>query len=244
MSNLFDEASSSYESILTRDVWMSGENTEYFALYKAQCIKTALGERFRGRILDFGCGIGLTVKPLCALFDPLRTKIYGYDVSKKSLAVAKSTVPGAFFLEDLDDTFQEYFDVVILANVLHHVLPEERILLIESVRKLMGHRGRLFVFEHNPYNLLTQWVVKRFPLDKEAKLLRLRDTLSLLKICGFVKYRSAYIVFFPKSLKVLRSIESFLSFLPVGAQYFCEAFVRDVDEPFKTNGTIREKPLK
>ncbi|MDD3089530.1 MAG: class I SAM-dependent methyltransferase, partial [Candidatus Omnitrophica bacterium] len=113
------------------------------------------------------------------------------------------------------------FDVVIVANVMHHVVPEKRIVFFRTVKKLLNPDGLVFVFEHNPYNPLTQFVVKRSVLDREASLLTLEEVEKGLTRTGISVILKKYIVFFPRCLKALRCLEPALGTVPMGAQYVC-----------------------
>ena len=55
----FDEFAGNYKEVLDRNVAVSGEDSTYFAEYKARYLVRALPRDFRGTVLDFGCGIGM-----------------------------------------------------------------------------------------------------------------------------------------------------------------------------------------
>jgi len=223
MKNTFDVLSASYESILTSDLRISGENAEYFAHYKARRIQKTLGENFKGKVLDYGCGIGSVVRSLRSFPEMRRADIYGYDVSQESINVCRNNVQNVHFLTHLADSFRGFFDVVILSNVLHHVQIEKRDVLVQSVLRLLTKNAWLFIFEHNPLNPLTRMVVKASPIDKDASLVGAWHMARLLQRNGVTNSRLSFIVFFPRILKCLRFMEPFLGFLPIGAQYMCVA---------------------
>ena len=79
------------------------------------------------------------------------------------------------------------------------------------------------MFEHNPLNPITQYIVKNCPFDKDAQLIKQGCCIQLLKTSGLGLAEKRYIVFFPRILKSLRSLEKYLSSLPLGAQYFVAA---------------------
>jgi len=88
MKNTFDALSSSYDAVLTRDLWISGEKAAYFARYKAERVQKTLGNHFKGRVLDYGCGIGAVAKSLRS-FSPGRSEECEYvqaDAIGKSFA--------------------------------------------------------------------------------------------------------------------------------------------------------------
>ncbi len=55
----FDRFAGDYRQVLDRSVAVSGEDSTYFAEYKARYLRRLLGNNFSGKALDFGCGIGL-----------------------------------------------------------------------------------------------------------------------------------------------------------------------------------------
>ncbi len=79
--------------------------------------------------------------------------------------------------------------------------------------------GRLILFEHNPWNPLTRWVVRHCPFDEGVTLLHPREVYRYFASAGLSVRRRDYVVFFPKLLRAFRALEPSLSWLPVGAQF-------------------------
>lgn len=221
MNKDFDQLSLDYSEILTHDVRVSGEDAAYFASYKADRIRGVLGARFEGRILDYGCGIGLVLKFLRTTFNQDKVSLFGYDVSRESIKRCEASLPDGAFAYDLASLPERHFEAIILANVLHHISPENRDEQIRHIGKLLRPDGRLFVFEHNPLNPVTRWIVKRSPIDKNVSLLYSWEALRLLKHNGFSGCGVTHIVFFPKFLSRLRFLDPYLGSFPLGAQYMC-----------------------
>ena len=217
----FDKFSSRYTEVLDKDLKLSGESTEYFARYKAEYLYRCLGPDFEGSIVDYGCGVGLVTKFLRAHYDSSNVKIFGYDISKSSIIEARENVKDVQFTNDLEELKGRRFDAVIVANVLHHVKEEDRELFLKETKALLDKDGYLFVFEHNPYNPLTRYVVKRSVIDKDAVLIRLKDTVKLFRAAGIQVCEKRYITFFPKILSIFRVFEPMLGDVPLGAQYIC-----------------------
>lgn len=115
----------------------------------------------------------------------------------------------------------QVFDVVVLANVLHHVPPVERESVMASVRSLMKPSGWLFLFELNPANPLVRRVVAKCPFDKDAVLLDMKETLRLAEKLRIERH--GYMTFFPSALSCLRGLERYMARLPFGAQHFVAA---------------------
>ena len=111
------------------------------------------------------------------------------------------------------------FDIVILCSVLHHVEPSSRHLVYQDVMRLLNPGGCACIFEHNPCNPVTQWVVKHTPIDKNVVLLHPGEVRAGATRAGASRVSTQYLVFFPPRWKRLRPVEQFLHRLPCGAQY-------------------------
>jgi len=75
------------------------------------------------------------------------------------------------------------------------------------------------LFEHNPWNPLTQHAVRNCPFDENAVLIAAPEMRRRLIKCGFGTIKTDYRTFFPAPLAALRPLERFLGWLPIGAQY-------------------------
>ena len=85
--------------------------------------------------------------------------------------------------------------------------------------------GRLYVFEHNPANPITRYIVKTCVFDKDAKLLTASYAIDLLMKNGFGKVTTRFMLFFPrmKWLGFLHRLEKYMQKIPYGAQYMIRA---------------------
>jgi 2-polyprenyl-3-methyl-5-hydroxy-6-metoxy-1,4-benzoquinol methylase len=216
-SREFDQYARDYKSLLDRSVQMSGDGAEYFCEYKARYVARVVGPRFSGKVLDFGCGIGL-------LSARLKTHlpaaiVHGYDPSPESIRRIPSdlSAQGRFSdrIEDLDADYQ----LAVLSNVMHHIAQAQREQTIVDIAAHLAPGGRLILFEHNPWNPLTRWVVRHCPFDEGVVLLPPREVLAYFARAALTVRRRDFIVFFPKILSVFRALEPWLSWLPAGAQY-------------------------
>jgi SAM-dependent methyltransferase len=210
----FDRFAGDYASLHQQNIAISGEEPAYFADYKLHCIERLVGSSYREPVLDFGCGIGMLTERLSHRF----VEVHGYDPSSESLNIARGRSASTFHEQEslIPDN---HFGLVILANVLHHVAPNDRDALVRRVAsKLRKDSGRLVVFEHNPINPLTRYVVSRCEFDADAVLLWPWQLSRLLALNGFTSVRTKFIVFFPSFLASLRGLEPYLGWLPLGAQ--------------------------
>jgi SAM-dependent methyltransferase len=209
----FDGYAHSYEAMHTASVVASGEGPAYFAEYKvARMLREGLGPE--ARVLDYGCGVGNVLVPLSDAF----REVHGFDPSGESLQVAAQRAPHAVLHQDIGGAPDGYFDAVVLSGVLHHVVPGERANTIELATSKLAPRGKLFIFEHNPFNPLTRRVVATCPFDDDAILLWPWQARAALRRPLLSEVRLDYIVFFPRALAFLRNFEPLLHWLPLGAQ--------------------------
>jgi 2-polyprenyl-3-methyl-5-hydroxy-6-metoxy-1,4-benzoquinol methylase len=217
MPEEFDQFAQDYKSVLDQSLKLGGETGDYFAEYKALYTARRLGNNFSGKILDYGCGIGLLAQVLLKHLP--QAVIHGYDVSALCLEQVPSHLKDqGLYTSDVNSLSKDY-DLIVIANVFHHIVPALRLDVIIKLKGLLKATGRIMIFEHNPLNPLTCKIVRESPLDKVVVLLSGRETVSYLKNAGFEVRTLDYIVFFPKFLSALRWAEPFLCWLPVGAQY-------------------------
>jgi SAM-dependent methyltransferase len=210
----FDRYAEQYRDTLSASVSASGEAPEYFARHKLGCLQR-LGLRAADRVLDFGCGTG----SLSAQLGPYVAELHGYDPSAESLRAAGLVAPSARLFHDKTELPLDYYDAVVMAGVLHHVPPQERPQVIaEAVSRLKPGTGRLFVFEHNPYNPLTRRAVRLCPFDDDAILLTPGELVRRLRGAQLSAVRQDFVLFFPAFLARCRPLEPRLRWLPLGAQ--------------------------
>ncbi len=216
----FDGYAADYDAALAQGVSVSGEDKNYFAqgriAWLADCLRQ-LQTRPRS-VMDFGCGTGSATNFLLEAFGAER--MCGVDVSAKSLAVAKKMYGGrAQFL-----LFNEYepsgeVDLAFCNGVFHHVAVAERAAAVSYIYRSLRRGGLLALWENNPWNPGTRYVMSRIPFDRDAVTLTAGETRRLLGGGGFEVVRTDYLFIFPRVLRWLRRIEPIVSKLPIGAQY-------------------------
>lgn len=222
----FDKYRGNYESIHNRNLWLSGEKTDYFAEYKVkEILSFYYGKAPPSQILDVGCSRGNLAKFLVRYYPGAEIK--GIDISRKCIEEAndmKYKNCQFIFYNGQNIPFnEEVFDLVICSNVFHHVQSEERPALAAEVKRVLKKEADIFIFEHNPFNPLTVYTVKTCPFDKGTKLMLKLEIKQLLLRIGFQLVGEKYIVFFPYFLRFLRKFENKLGKLPWGAQYWLVA---------------------
>jgi ubiquinone/menaquinone biosynthesis C-methylase UbiE len=147
----------------------------------------------------------------------------GIDVSAASIAVARQRNPGIRY-EVFDGAHLPFadqsFDAAFAINVFHHVPVAQRPALVADVRRVLRPGGSFAIFEHNPLNPVTRRIVNTCEFDKDAVLLKRRDSETLLQNAGFHDISTRYIFSVPAAGPLLRKVDRLFSRLPFGAQYY------------------------
>jgi len=212
----FDNYASDYQLLVTENVRVTGEPSEYFGSYKAAYVARRIAPPKGSKILDYGCGIGTLSKYLKEALPG--AQIDGFDVSRESVErIDMNLLNQGTFTDSLDQLGHSY-DLVVLSNVLHHVRPTDRGNLISDSVSRLAIGGKLVIFEHNPMNPLTRWAVSQCPFDGDAILLPSSESRGFFGGRMRLMWRD-YIVFFPRWLKWFRPFEPALRWCPLGAQY-------------------------
>lgn len=178
------------------------------------------------RVLDYGCGAATLLRLMAAA--GVRAALAGCDVSQGMLDEAgrrwgHGPVPELRRQQGARAPFPDAsFDLVVVSAVLHHVPPGERAAVYAEVRRLLRHGGTAVVFEHNPLNPATRYVVARTPIDRGAVLLRAAEVAAGFGAAGLRVGRPRYIMFAPPRFRALERLDDALGWLPFGAQYAVE----------------------
>ncbi|MFQ6026781.1 MAG: class I SAM-dependent methyltransferase [Dehalococcoidia bacterium] len=175
------------------------------------------------RVLDFGCGTGETLRFLRR--EGFEGSLEGCDVSHRMLEEAAARWdcgprPDLHLSGVSDTSFEENsFDLVIACSVFHHIPSSDRGRVISEILRMLKPGGRLVVFEHNPINPLTRWVVKRTPIDRDVVLIKAKAIQAAMEEVGLGPIRTNYLLFFPPRLTWLAPVERLLGWMPLGGQY-------------------------
>jgi 2-polyprenyl-3-methyl-5-hydroxy-6-metoxy-1,4-benzoquinol methylase len=213
----FDQFSGTYAQLVDASIAITGETSEYFASYKAKFIAQQVISQPDCKILDYGCGVGLVCGQIKKYLPAARVE--GYDVSEASLERVDPSLRAQGIFASRISALSGNYDVVLFANVLHHIEPKDRQGAVSEAVELLGRGGTLVIFEHNPRNPLTRRAVDRCAFDENALLLPPRESRAYLERSGLQGVRLDYIVFFSHGLRWLRTFEKFLGWCSLGAQY-------------------------
>jgi hypothetical protein len=80
------------------------------------------------------------------------------------------------------------------------------------------------LIEHNPFNPVTQIIVRRTPVDADAKLLTPNLSRRLARRAGFTVMHTQHFLYLPEMLYARMGwLEKSLAMVPLGGQYavFC-----------------------
>lgn len=216
----FDQYADSYKQLLSQSTGDKVEDVGFYARQKVRILKRLLGsERPPLNILDYGCGIGLSLAPLKEAFQ--QSKIYASDPSAKSLQIAASSssaIPVAF--EDLyTDKYQQAFDLIFTSCVFHHIDESEHIHVLSTLLKVTSPGGKLVIAEHNPWNPITQRMVNNCPFDEGVTLITMPVMKKRMRLAGWGHPNGRFMSFVPASYRQLGAIDLFLGWCPLGGQY-------------------------
>jgi len=220
----FDQFADEYEASLSAAVQLSGEAPDYFAHQKvaeaARLLKTT--QQTPSVILDFGAGVGSSLPHFETCFPD--AEIICTEVSSRSISVANDRFGGRADFRQINQSKlpvdDASADLLFAACVFHHIPQCEHKDWLEQLHAAARPGARLFVFEHNPYNPLTRKTVNACPFDENAELICPGKLGKALQESGWQDVKCRYTLFFPALLAKLRPLEPWLSWLPLGAQYY------------------------
>lgn len=222
----FDDFAADYRHIHNRNIQVLGGDSYYFARAKVRHVRDRELDPVLN-ILDIGCGDGTTAFCMAALFPGCL--ITGIDVSAESIDMAiKKEIQGAVFstYNGLAVPFTDgCFDLVFIAGVLHHVDEVVQTSILQEAFRVLKKQGRIYIFEHNPYNPATRYLVKTCVFDRHASLLKSGAVKKLLLSAGFSSMQNRYITFFPQNRFFSRfhPVEKIFGWCAFGAQFFVAA---------------------
>jgi SAM-dependent methyltransferase len=220
-AELFDAYASDYDATLEKGLAVSGEGKEYFARGRVAWLARMLRRMGRrpGRVMDYGCGTGSTAPLLHELLPAER--VLGLDVSPDSIALAqrRHQTKGIDFATIAGQRFRDEFDLIYCNGVFHHIPLDQRAAAVASLHQALKPGGLFALWENNPWNPGTRYVMSRLPFDRDAIPLTARQTRRLLREGGFEVLGTSYLFIFPHLLRWLRWLERPLRRVPIGAQY-------------------------
>ena len=227
IENNFDKFAENYREIHKKSLSkFSKMDFDYFIKYKLDIIREEISFTPK-EILDFGCGIGLSSAYMAKLFP--KTLITGIDTSEVSIQTCKNLCikNSSFYNIDLtqEDNLLKKYDLIFAACVFHHIEPNNRQKVLKKLINSLNKNGKLFIFEHNPYNPVTSYIFKNSDIDKGCTMVSSKELKILtrdLKEPNIKIYPAKYTIFMPRYgfLEKIFFIEKYLKKLPIGCQYY------------------------
>lgn len=239
MSSLqeFDQHKESYRSDIDKAVSFSGQSHDFFTRVKAEYLNDLFGAFQRDPagsasgnrpldVLDIGCGHGHIHPYIVQGGVPLQ--LSAVDVAATVVEEARALNPTVDYKAYEGDRLpyeDQSFDVAFTIAVMHHVPPPQWPAFLQEMRRVVRPGGMIAIFEHNPINPLTQWIVRTCPIDDNAVLLGSRRLSNLVAKTQFTDVASRYILFTPLDGSGYRKFDKMIGWLPLGAQYYVAARV-------------------
>lgn len=227
MNEYFDAYSEYYRKILAQSTGEDVESASFFASQKVSHLARCYPSNHSLQsILDYGCGVGMSLRPLRQTFP--KAEILGADPSQSSLDIAAREHADCRVkmlpLGELNQSsYTQHFDLIFISCVFHHIDAKQHVATLNSLRNLCSPTGRVAIFEHNPANPITRRIVRNCPFDEGVTLISPRTLRDRMKVAGWKGLRRSYISFVPPKLKRFKSLESVLLWCPLGAQYLITA---------------------
>jgi len=217
--NYFKEMSHPLRNIISKD-------GDYFIEAKYNIIKdafTLIKNSKDGFVaVDIGTGLGLFEH----FFNKENIKIFALDLSFNMLKIGQLINPlklkGLYFQGDaLSIPLHENFsDIVFASCVFHHLLEDEIRIVLKEMTRICKQNGLIIVFEHNPYNIITKFVVKTTKLDRNANLLKPEEIIKMMGVSKLNLIEVKYFLY--GNNKVDAWVEKripFASKFPLGGQF-------------------------
>lgn len=220
-----DPIADRYDELVAGSIAFGGQEHEHYTRRRADALvdlaSRQLGDPSRLRVLDVGCGIGLTDKMLAGRFGEL----HGVDLSKSAVGRASAENPAVNYRSYAGARlpYDDAFDLAFAICVLHHVDIGERLNFAMELRPAIRPGGMAAIFEHNPRNPLTRIAVSRGAFDEDVAVLGRRRASKLLRTVGLEPVDARFVILLPFERRWSMRLERGLRSLPLGAQYYVAA---------------------
>jgi SAM-dependent methyltransferase len=209
-----------YDAALNQGLALSGESKDFFIEGRLRFLQKCLAKLNAPnpqKCLDYGCGTGAAFPQLQSILHA--PQIIGIDISAAELALAQKKFPWAKTFTPDQTPENLAADLAYSNGTFHHIPPSDRQSALAFIHSRLRPSGLFALWENNPFNPGTRWVMSRIPFDKNAITLSPRESRRRLRNAGFQILRTDFLFYFPKSLRPLRPLEKLLTKLPLGAQY-------------------------
>jgi len=218
----FDEVAQCYEELLkdpVRDLFSTGGQDFFYLrkwiLLREFCERHGISPRHMDWI-DVGCGTGQFLRLGASEMRSVR----GCDVSREMLRACEG-LDVSVQEDDLALPFSNASaDLMTAVCVYHHVRPSDRAQLTLETARVLRPGGIFCIIEHNPWNPATRLIVSRTPVDANAVLLRMKESMSLLRNAGLDIVHREFFLYLPEKIyERAPQFEGLLRRVPLGGQY-------------------------
>lgn len=204
-----------------------GKNPNEFLIPKIQILTELIEcQRSTPRVLDFGCGTG-EMLALLALAKPEWT-LFGADISQQMIneaekrhLILKQNATLLYIEQALDGNNK--YDMIYASCVFHHIAPKDWVKTLRVIANCLEKDGLFVMFEHNPWNPITKWVVNHTEIDKNANLFSALTAGSIIREAGMYIEKTRHFMHLPPSMALAGFVDRLFGVLPLGGQYVCVA---------------------
>jgi len=214
---------------------MAVRNHKYYVKVKSlHLLKKA--EEFYGDIkdlicVDLGCGTAETAE----YFQDKFMHIFCCDYSSGMLEYAgKKNLKNVTLKLCQSERLpfdSDSVDIVLMYGLIHHIDTGEKIVqTFNEAKRILKKGGIVVVYDFNPLNPVSRYIVKTCPIDSGVNLdgyrksvfpttFYLGELIEIMKSSGFMIGKREYLLFFPKFLSALLPLERALARIPFGGMY-------------------------
>ena len=225
--DIFEQIYKKYSYIHKKSLLgLSDMDFKYFIRYKLDIVKKKVSKNPKS-FLDFGCGIGESSLYISKIFP--NTKITGIDTCAFAIEACKklNIKNSNFYNVDItqEEVLDKKYDVILLLCVLHHIPQKSRAKILKILLNSLNKNGKIFIFEHNPYNPISLLIFNKSEIDKGCFMVsprKLKLMIRNLNEKNIKIYPTRYTLFLPrfKFLKKIFFLEKYLEKVPIGGQYY------------------------
>ena len=220
----FDNYAADYSAGMENPVKkiMAGSALDFLRPKVALLKKMVANPEANFKLLDFGCGSGDFLSLVAA--ECPSWNLYGSDISEEMMNEARKRYGAdgrGVSLMPMDEALGAHkYDLITASCVFHHIPPEEWESSMKSLSESLSPGGMVVIFEHNPRNPLTNWVVSRTPIDQNAVLLDMKEVWRLMSLAGLEVTQKTSFLFGPPTWKITPLIDGMFGWTGLGGQYF------------------------
>jgi SAM-dependent methyltransferase len=217
----FDRYAHSYDTILEETLRITGENKDYFARGRLECLARCLARlgKNAGLVLDFGCGTGSTIPLLFEFLGAERIIAIEEFGEMAELARARFGSERVSIRAGSDSLASAVCDTVFCSAVFHHIPSGDRAGVARQIFEYLKPGGLFAFWEHNGWSPAARYVMSQCEFDRGCIPLSAAEARKMLRAVGFEIVRTDFRFIFPRALRWFRGLEPRFTRIPLGAQF-------------------------